>query len=54
VVGGIADDAVVVGGRLAGYEEGCDASGAAFADDLCHGGPGVVTASLLVDGQFCM
>ena len=46
VVGRVAHNAVLVRGGLAGDGEWCDAGCAPFADDLCHGGPGAVTAGL--------
>ena len=53
MVGGVSNNAVVVSSRLACHYEWCDSSCAAFADDLCHSGPRVVTARLSVDVQSC-
>lgn len=47
VVGRVSDDAVVVGGRLAGHYEWCDLGCAAFTDDLGHSRPCVITGKSL-------
>ena len=51
MIRGITNNAIVVGGRLARDHKRCNPCGAAFANDLRHGGPCAVTGRLSIDGR---